>query len=78
VILSPRPPPAVAYFFGIVFATVAGFVVWHGTRANQARLAIGSRRAQIKSLWRDVRGFGLRGVVILIALILLLGVARKL
>ena len=76
-ILSPRPPPAVAFIFGIVFATVAGVLVWHGTRANQARLAIRSRRSQIKSLWREVRTFALRGVVVLIALILLLVVARK-
>ena len=77
-ILSPRSPPAVAFILAVVFATVAGFLVWHSTRANQARLAIRSRRTQIKSLWREVRTFALRAVVMLIALILLLLVALKL
>jgi hypothetical protein len=68
----------VTFIFAIVFATVAGYLVWHATRANQARLAIRSRRTQIKTLWGEVRKFALRGVVILIALILLLVVAGKL
>lgn len=66
-----------ATFFALVFAIVAGLLVWHGTRANQARLAIRSRRAQIKSLWREVRAFALRGIVVLIVLIFLLVIARK-
>jgi hypothetical protein len=61
----------------IVIAIVAGLLVWHATRANQARLGIRSRRGQIKSMSRDVRTFGLRGTVVLIVLILLLIVALK-
>ena len=60
-----------------ILAIAAGFLVWHFTRANQARLAIRSRRTQIRNLWREVRGFALRGFVILIVFILLIFVAAK-
>ena len=60
-----------------ILAIAAGFLVWHFTRANQARLAIRSRRTQIRSLWREVRGFALRGIVILIVFVLLIFVALK-
>jgi len=62
----------------IILAIVAGFVVWHATRANQARLGVRSRRAQIKTLRRDIRTFALRGVVVMIVLILLSIVALRL
>jgi hypothetical protein len=67
-------------FFAVTFliAIVAGLLVWHFTRANQARLGIRSRRGQIKNLWGDVRTFAVRGVVVLIVLILLVFVALKL
>jgi len=61
-----------------LLAIVAGFLVWHATRANQARLAIRSRRAQIKTLWRETRGFALRGIVLLVVFIFLIAVALKL
>jgi hypothetical protein len=62
----------------VLLAIVAGLLVWHATRANQARLGIRSRRAQIRGMWREVRTFALRGVVVLIVLILLIAVALKL
>lgn len=61
----------------ILLAIAAGFVVWHATRANQARLGIRTRRTQIKNMWREVRTFALRGTIVLIVLILLLYVALK-
>jgi hypothetical protein len=61
----------------IPVAIVVGVLVWHGTRANQARLGIRSRRGQIKTMWREIRTFVLRGIVVLIVLILLLLVALK-
>jgi hypothetical protein len=62
----------------VLIALAVGLLVWHATRANQARLAIRSRRGQIKSLWGEIRGFALRGIVVLIVLIILLLVALKL
>ena len=62
----------------ILIAIVAGLLVWHATRANQARLGIRSRRGQIKGMWREIRTFALRGIVVLIVLILLVVVALKL
>jgi uncharacterized iron-regulated membrane protein len=59
----------------IILAIAAGLVVWHATRANQARLAIRSRRAQIKTMWGEVRTFALRGIIVLIVLLLLIYVA---
>lgn len=58
-----------------ILAIAAGLLVWHATRANQARLGIRSRRAQIKGMWREIRKFSLRGIVVLIAFILLIVVA---
>ena len=62
----------------IILAIVAGYLVWHFTRANQARLGIRSRRTQIKSMWREVRTFAFRGIVVLVVFILLIFVALKL
>jgi hypothetical protein len=62
----------------VLLAIVAGLLVWHATRANQARLGIRSRRAQIRGMWREVRTFALRGVVVLVVLVLLIAVALKL
>jgi hypothetical protein len=61
-----------------LIAIAAGLLVWHFTRANQARLGVRTRRGQIKNLWRDIRTFLLRGIVVLIVLILLVFVALKL
>jgi len=61
----------------ILIAIVAGLLVWHATRANQARLGIRTRRGQIKGMWREIRTFALRGIVVLIVLVLLLVVAVK-
>ncbi|HTX81420.1 MAG TPA: hypothetical protein VME44_04545 [Streptosporangiaceae bacterium] len=61
-----------------LIAIAAGLLVWHFTRANQARLGVRTRRGQIKNLWRDIRMFALRGIVVLIVLILLVYVALKL
>ena len=61
----------------ILIAIAAGLLVWHATRANQARLGIRSRRGQIKGMRREIRTFALRGIVVLIMLILLLVVALQ-
>jgi hypothetical protein len=61
----------------ILIAIVAGLLVWHATRANQARLGIRTRRGQIQGMWREIRTFALRGIVVLIVLILLMVVALK-
>jgi hypothetical protein len=61
----------------IILAIAAGLVVWHATRANQARLGIRSRRAQIRSMRREIRTFAVRGVVVVIVLILLSIVALR-
>jgi hypothetical protein len=61
----------------ILIAIAAGLLVWHGTRANQARLGIRSRRGQIKGMWGEIRKFALRGIVVLIVFILLVIVAVK-
>jgi hypothetical protein len=61
----------------VLVALVVGLLVWHATRANQARLGIRSRRGQIKGMWREIRKFVLRGVLVLIALIILLYVAIR-
>lgn len=62
----------------IIFAIIVGFLVWHATRANQARLGVRSRRSQIRNLRREIRTFALRGIVVLIVLILLSIVALRL
>jgi uncharacterized iron-regulated membrane protein len=61
----------------ILLAIAAGLLVWHATRANQARLGIRSRRAQIRSMWGEVRAFALRGIIMLIVLLLLIVVALQ-
>ena len=61
----------------VLLAIAVGVLVWHATRANQARLGVRSRRAQIKALWREIRKFALRGIMVLIVLILLIVVALK-
>jgi hypothetical protein len=62
----------------LLIALAVGLLVWHATRANQARLAIRSRRGQIKSLWGEIRGFALRAIVLLIVLGILAFVWLKL
>jgi len=62
----------------IIVAIVAGLLVWHATRASQARQAIRSRRSQIRGLWRETRTFGLRGIVLLILFIIVMAVALRL
>jgi hypothetical protein len=61
----------------IVIALVAGYLVWHFTRANQARLGIRSRKGQIKGMWSEIRKMVLRGSVVLVVLILLLWIAFR-
>jgi hypothetical protein len=61
----------------VIIAIAVGLLVWHATRANQARLGIRTRRGQIKSMWREIRAFVLRGIVLLIVLIILVAVALK-
>ncbi|HSZ49305.1 MAG TPA: hypothetical protein VK823_28465 [Streptosporangiaceae bacterium] len=61
----------------ILVAIVVGLLVWHATRANQARLGIRSRRGQIKAMSREIRKFALRGIVVLVVFILLLRVGLK-
>jgi hypothetical protein len=61
----------------ILVAIVTGLLVWHFTRANQARLGIRSRRGQIKSMSSEIRTFTLRGLIVLILLIFLLVVVVK-
>jgi len=62
----------------ILIAIAVGLLVWHATRANQARLGIRTRRGQIKNMLREIRTFALRGFVLLVVLILLVVVALKL
>jgi hypothetical protein len=62
----------------ILIAIAAGLLVWHATRANQARLGIRTRRTQIRGMWRETRTFALRGIVVLVLFIILLAVALKL
>ncbi len=59
----------------ILVAIGAGLLAWHGTRVNQARLGIRSRRGQIKNMSREIRTFLLRGIVVLIVFILVLRIA---
>jgi hypothetical protein len=61
----------------ILIAIAAGLLVWHATRANQARLGIRSRRGQIRSMRSEIQTFVLRGIVVLIVFILLVVVALK-
>ena len=61
----------------LLLAIVAGYLVWHFTRANQARLGIRSRKGQIKGMWSEIRKMVLRGSVVLVVLILLLWIAFR-
>jgi hypothetical protein len=61
----------------IVVAIVAGLLVWHFTRANQARLGIRSRRGQIRAMAREIQTFALRGLLVLILFIIVMVVALK-
>jgi hypothetical protein len=62
----------------VLIALAVGLLVWHATRANQARLGIRTRRGQIRSMAREIRTFALRGIILLIVLIFLVVVALKL
>jgi hypothetical protein len=62
----------------LLIAIAVGLLVWHATRANQARLGIRTRRGQIRNMLREIRTFALRGIVLLIVLIFLVVVALKL
>jgi hypothetical protein len=62
----------------IIVAIVAGLLVWHATRASQARLAIRSRRAQIRSLWREIRAFAFRGLLLLVLFAVVMVIALRL
>jgi hypothetical protein len=55
----------------LIVAIAVGLVVWHGTRANQARLGIRSRKGQIKGMRREIRKFVLRGAIVLIVFTIL-------
>lgn len=61
----------------IILAIAAGLLVWHATRANQARLGIRSRRTQIRTMSREIRMFAVRGIVVLIVFVILLVVALR-
>jgi hypothetical protein len=61
----------------LLIAIAVGLLVWHATRANQARLGIRTRRGQIKNMLLEIRTFALRGIVLLLVLILLVVVALK-
>lgn len=67
---GPIPPDRIPSLVLIV-AIAVGLVVWHATRANQARLGIRSRKGQIKGMRREIRKFVLRGAVVLIVFIIL-------
>jgi hypothetical protein len=75
--IRSNPPPDRFPFLAILIAVAAGLLVWHATRANQARLGIRSRRGQIRTMWGEIRTFALRGIVVLIVFILLIVVALK-
>ncbi|MGB6452931.1 MAG: hypothetical protein WBH47_00440 [Streptosporangiaceae bacterium] len=62
----------------ILIAIAVGLLVWHATRANQARLGIRSRRTQIRGMRRETRTFALRGIVVLVVFIILVALALKL
>ena len=75
---APGPAPQDRFpALVILVAVVASYLVWHATRANQARLGIRSRRGQIKGMAREIRTFVLRGIVVLVVLVLLLVVYVK-
>lgn len=61
----------------ILVAIGVGLLVWHATRANQARLGIRSRRGQIRGMWSEIRTFAVRGIIVLIVFIVIIVVALK-
>jgi ABC-type Fe3+ transport system permease subunit len=61
----------------IVVMIVTGLLVWHFTRASQARAAIRSRRNQIRGLWKEIRMFVARGLIVLIVFVIVMIVALK-
>jgi hypothetical protein len=61
----------------IVIAIVVGLLVWHATRANQARLGIRSRRGQIRNMRREIQKFVLRGILVLVILVILTAILLK-
>jgi len=61
----------------ILIAIVVGLLVWHATRANQARLGIRSRRGQIRNMRREIQKFVLRGILVLVILIILTAILLK-
>jgi hypothetical protein len=61
----------------VLIAIVAGLLVWHFTRANQARLGIRSRRGQIRGMRSEIQKFALRGIVVLIVFVLLMAIVLK-
>lgn len=61
----------------ILIAIVVGLLVWHATRANQARLGIRSRRGQIRNMRREIQKFVLRGILVLIILVILTAILLK-
>ncbi len=61
----------------ILIAIAVGLLVWHATRANQARLGIRSRRGQIRNMRREIQKFALRGIVVLIIVIILAAILLK-
>jgi drug/metabolite transporter (DMT)-like permease len=60
-----------------VVAIATALLVWHATRASQARAGIQSRRAQIRGLWKDVWTFAFRGIFMLFLFIIVMVVALK-
>jgi hypothetical protein len=61
----------------ILVAIVAGLLVWHFTRANQARLGIRTRRGQIRTMSREIQKFAFRGILVLILFVIVMVVALK-
>jgi hypothetical protein len=61
----------------VLIAIVAGLLVWHFTRANQARLGIRSRRGQIRGMRGEIQKFALRGIVVLIVFVFLMAIVLK-
>jgi hypothetical protein len=61
----------------ILVAIVAGLLVWHFTRANQARLGIRTRRGQIRTMSREIQKFVFRGFLVLILFVIVMVVALK-
>jgi hypothetical protein len=61
----------------LVVAIITGLLVWHFTRASQARAAIRSRKNQIRGLWKEIRGFVARGIIVLIVFLVVMYFALR-